>query len=283
MSTSSAESRIALPTSRGPLAVEVTSLTTGYRDQVAIADVSLALEPGTFLGLLGPNGSGKSTLLKALVGLLPAWEGSVRLLGMPPQEARSRVGYMPQAEDLDWTFPATAQEVVAMGLYQRSFGFRRFRRGSDERALTALERLSVADLATRQIGELSGGQQRRVLLARALVKEPDLLLLDEPTAGLDAPSERGLLDLLRELANQGKTILASTHDITCVNERCDYALCLNRSVIAFGPPAEVITEEALDRTFDGHVLVLGRSGQQLAVAPHVQHDRARTRDRRVTD
>ncbi len=278
MSTSSAESHTALPTSRGALAVEVTSLTTGYRDQVAIADVSLALEPGTFLGLLGPNGSGKSTLLKALVGLLPAWEGSIRLLGMPPQEARSRVGYMPQAEDLDWTFPATVQEVVAMGLYQRSFGFRRFRRGSDERARAALERLSVADLATRQIGELSGGQQRRVLLARALVKEPDLLLLDEPTAGLDAPSERGLLDLLRELANQGKTILASTHDITCVNERCDYALCLNRSVIAFGPPVEVITEETLDRTFDGHVLVLGRSGQQLAVAPHVQHDHARTRD-----
>ena len=278
MSTSSAESRTALPTSRAPLAVEVTGLTTGYRDQVAIADVSLALAPGTFLGLLGPNGSGKSTLLKALVGLLPAWKGSVRLLGMPPQEARLRVGYMPQAEDLDWTFPATAREVVAMGLYQRSFGPRRFRRGNEERALTALERLSLADLATRQIGDLSGGQQRRVLLARALVKEPDILLLDEPTAGLDAPSERGLLDLLRELANQGKTILASTHDITCVNERCDYALCLNRSVIAFGPPEEVITEESLDRTFDGHVLVLDRSGQQLAVAPHVQHDNARTRD-----
>ena len=279
MSTSSAESRAALPpTSGAPLAVEIDRLTTGYRGHPAIRDVSLALPAGSFLGLLGPNGSGKSTLLKTLVGLLPAWEGHVRVLGVRPQEARSRIGYMPQAEDLDWTFPATVGEVVAMGLYRRSFGPGRHRGENRTRVLDALERLSAADLVSRQIGELSGGQQRRVLLARAIVKDPDVLLLDEPTAGLDPPSEHELLDLLRELANQGKTVLVSTHDITCVNERCDYALCLNGSVIAFGPPAEVITEESLDRTFDGHVLVLGRSGQQLAVAPHAQHEHVRTHD-----
>ena len=261
-----------MPNSSSEPAVEVVNLTTGYHaGGPAIEDVSFALPHGSFLGLLGPNGSGKSTLIKALIGLLPVWEGSVRVLGLSPQAARTRTGYMPQAEDVDWGFPATAREVVAMGLYRRSFGLGR--RGDRDRAMAALERLSVASLAGRQIGELSGGQQRRVLLARALVKEPDVLLLDEPTAGLDAPAEQELLDLLGELAAQGVSIVVSTHDITCVNERCDCALCLNRTVIAFGPPVEAITEESLDRTFAGHVLVLGRGGRQLAVAPHDEHER----------
>ena len=263
-----------MPTSAAP-AIAVERLTTGYRGAAAIEDVSFALPRGAFLGLLGPNGSGKSTLIKALVGLLPAWGGSVRVLGAPPRERRARIGYMPQAEDMDWHFPVTAREVVGMGLYRRSLGPERWRgreRGRG-RVMAALERLSATDLADRQIDELSGGQQRRVLLARALVKVPDVLLLDEPTAGLDPPAERELLDLLGELAAGGATVVVSTHDITCVNERCDCALCLNRTVMAFGPPAEAITEESLDHTFPGHVLVLGRGGRQLAVAPHDGHER----------
>lgn len=261
---------MASPTSAAP-AIAVERLTTGYRGEAAIEGVSFTLPRGAFLGLLGPNGSGKSTLIKALVGLLPAWAGSVRVLGGPPRGARERIGYMPQAEDVDWHFPVTAREVVGMGLYRRTFG-PVWRRGR-ERVMAALERLSAADLADRQIDELSGGQQRRVLLARALVKAPDVLLLDEPAAGLDPPAERELLDLLGELAAGGATVVVSTHDITCVNERCDCALCLNRTVMAFGPPVEAITEESLDRTFPGHVLVLGRGGRQLAVAPHDGHER----------
>ncbi len=276
MSNSSVPSPAASPASGGEFAVEVVNLTTGYRAGPAIEDVSFALPHGSFLGLLGPNGSGKSTLIKALIGLLPAWRGSVRVLGMRPQAARTRTGYMPQAEDVDWSFPATAREVVAMGLYRRSFGLDRLRRSDRERAMTALERLSVAGLAGRQIGDLSGGQQRRVLLARALVKDPDVLLLDEPTAGLDAPAERELLDLLGGLSAQGTSIITSTHDITCVNECCDGALFLNRTVIAFGPPSEAITAESLDRTFEGHVLVVGQGGRQLAVAPHDAHEHERT-------
>lgn len=261
-----------MPTSAAP-AIAVERLTTGYRGAAAIEDVSFALPKGAFLGLLGPNGSGKSTLIKALVGLLPAWGGSVRVLGAPPRERRARIGYMPQAEDMDWHFPVTAREVVGMGLYRRSLGPERWRGRERGRVMAALERLSATDLADRQIDELSGGQQRRVLLARALVKAPDVLLLDEPTAGLDPPAERELLDLLGDLAAGGATVVVSTHDITCVNERCDCALCLNRTVMAFGPPAEAITEESLDSTFPGHVLVLGRGGRQLAVAPHDGHER----------
>ncbi len=273
MSSSFAPSPAALPSSAAP-AVAVERLTTGYRGAAAIEDVSFALPRGAFLGLLGPNGSGKSTLIKALAGLLPAWAGSVRVLGGPPREARARTGYMPQTEDVDWHFPVTAREVVAMGLYRRSLGPGRLRRRGRERerVMAALERLSAADLADRQIDELSGGQQRRVLLARAIVKAPDVLLLDEPTAGLDPPAERELLDLLGELAAGGATVVLSTHDITCVNERCDCALCLNRTVTAFGPPDEAITEESLGRTFAGHVLVLGRDGRRLAVAPHDSHE-----------
>tara|TARA_B100001123_G_scaffold324923_1_gene365154 strand:- start:5076 stop:5699 length:624 start_codon:yes stop_codon:yes gene_type:complete len=181
---------------------------------------------------------------------------------------------MPQAEDIDWSFPATVRDVVAMGLYRRAFGMDRFRKGQEEqdRIMAALERLSVDHLAESQAGELSGGQQRRVLFARALVKEPDLFLLDEPTAGLDARSEQEMLDLLSELATNGASIVVSTHDIGCANERCDLTLFLNRRVTGYGPPELTITEKMLNRTFEGHVLVMGSGGSSLALAPHNHHE-----------
>ena len=274
MSSSSAPSLGASPSSSEAPAIEVRDLTTGYRGHTALEDVSFSLEKGKFLGLLGPNGSGKSTLIKTLIGLLDPWEGEVRVLGKRPHEVRKRVGYMPQAEDIDWTFPATVREVVAMGLYRRAFGLNRFRRGRDEqeRTMAALERLSVDHLANRQAGELSGGQQRRVLCARALVKEPDLFLLDEPTAGLDARSEQEMLDLLSEIAADGASIVLCTHDIGCAYERCDLTLFLNRNVMTYGPPAVTITEEMLNRTFEGHVLVMGSGGSRFALAPHDHHE-----------
>jgi ABC-type Mn2+/Zn2+ transport system ATPase subunit len=261
-------------------AIEVKNLTTGYRGHTALEDVSFSMPPGKFLGLLGPNGSGKSTLIKTLIGLLDPWEGDVRVLGETPRSVRRRVGYMPQAEDIDWAFPATVQEVVAMGLYRRAFGLSRFRRGSDEqdRIMAALKRLSVDHLANRQAGELSGGQQRRVLCARALVKDPDLFLLDEPTAGLDARSEEEMLDLLSELAADGASIVLCTHDIGCAYDRCDLTLFLNRNVMTYGPPAVTITEEMLNRTFEGHVLVMGSGGSRLALAPHDHHEHGDTHE-----
>ena len=257
-----------------PPAIEVKGLATGYRGERAIEDISFSMPQGKVMGLLGPNGSGKSTLIKALIGLLEPWEGDVRVLGKQPHEVRRQVGYMPQAEDIDWTFPATVREVVAMGLYRKAFGIDRFRHSRDEqgRVMAALERLSVDHLADRQAGELSGGQQRRVLCARALVKEPDVFLLDEPTAGLDARSEQEMLDLLDELASDGASIVLCTHDIGCAYDRCDLTLFLNRNVITYGPPAVTITEEMLNRTFEGHVLVMGSDGSRLALSPHNHHE-----------
>ena len=274
MSSSSAPSPAVSPSNGAMPAIQVNNLTTGYRGHTALEDVSFSMPRGKFLGLLGPNGSGKSTLIKTLIGLLDPWKGDVQVLGGSPREVRRRVGYMPQAEDIDWTFPATVREVVAMGLYRKAFGLSRLRRGADEhdRIMAALERLSVDHLAERQAGELSGGQQRRVLCARALVKDPDLFLLDEPTAGLDARSEQEMLDLLSELADDGASIVLCTHDIGCANDRCDLTLFLNRRVMTYGPPEVTITEEMLNRTFEGHVLVMGSGGSRLALAPHDHHE-----------
>ncbi len=256
-------------------AIEVKSLTTGYRGHRAIEDVSFSLPQGKVMGLLGPNGSGKSTLIKTLVGLIEPWEGDVCVLGGAPREARRQIGYMPQAEDIDWNFPVTVREVVAMGLYRKALGLDRFRRRSEEkdRIMTALKRLSVDHLADRQAGELSGGQQRRVLCARALVRNPDLFLLDEPTAGLDARSEQEMIDLLGELAADGASIVFCTHDIGCAAECCDLTLFLNRQVVTYGPPATTITEEMLNRTFEGHALVMGAEGSRLALSPHDHNER----------
>lgn len=267
-------------------AIEVKSLTTGYRGHRAIEDVSFSLPQGKVMGLLGPNGSGKSTLIKTLVGLIEPWEGDVCVLGGPPRDARRQIGYMPQAEDIDWNFPITVQEVVAMGLYRKTFGLDRFLRGSAEkdRIMAALERLSVDHLADRQAGELSGGQQRRVLCARALVRDPELFLLDEPTAGLDARSEQEMIDLLGELAADGRSIVFCTHDIGCAAACCDLTLFLNRHVVTYGPPSTTITEEMLNRAFDGHALVMGAEGDRPALAFHDPHERAdRERDRHSHD
>lgn len=249
-------------------AIEVTSLTGGYGRHVAIEDVSFRVEPGNLVGLLGSNGSGKSTLLKTMIGLLPTWSGTVNLLGRPVDDIRPRVGYMPQAEDVDWSFPVTVRDVVSMGLIEPGFGPRRLFRRTGPKVDAALSLIGISDLAGRQVGELSGGQQRRTLLARTLIKSPDVLLLDEPTAGLDVGSEEEFLQIIQGLARDGRTVLVATHDISCVQRVYDYALCLNRTVVAFGPPATALTDDNLAATFGRHLLHV--EGGQVA-EPHVAH------------
>ncbi|GAB4324141.1 MAG: ABC transporter ATP-binding protein [Dehalococcoidia bacterium] len=252
----------------GP-AIRVEGLTAGYVRHIAIEAVTVDIPRGAMVGLLGPNGSGKSTLIKTMMGLLKPWEGSVWFDGEPPARARRRIGYMPQAEDVDWNFPVSVRDVVAMGLYQPQLNpLKRLNRHGPA-VDDALRLLRVEHLASRQIGELSGGQQRRVLLARALAKGPDILILDEPTAGLDAPSEDELLDMLRGLADAGKTIVVATHDISCVQRLYDYALCLNRRVEAFGPVGEVLTDDVLTRTFGRHLVHVGHIEHHER--PHVHH------------
>jgi len=270
-----ASEAIAPPEStRADEAVVVDHLTTGYNGRPAIETVDFSVPRGATVGLIGPNGSGKSTLIKALLGLLAPWEGGVRVLGGDPAGARGRVGYMPQAEHVDWSFPATVREVVAMGAYQSRFGLGRLLsrlRGSGVHVTAAMERVGVRELETEQIAELSGGQQRRVLLARALVKDPELFLLDEPAAGLDAGVEEDMLDLFEELAAEGKTLIVATHDIACVYRRYDLALLLNRCLVAHGAPKTILTEETLTGAFGRHVMVFEVGSQTYAAEPHVHH------------
>lgn len=244
--------------------VEVRDLTAGYNGHLALEQVSFTIEPGCLAGLVGPNGSGKSTLLKVLLGLHKPSRGQVFIYGRGGKPEQGRVGYTPQSDLVDWAFPVTVFDVVLMGRYGRLGLLRRPSRADREIALSALERVRLADRRKRLIGELSGGEQRRALIARALAQEADLLLLDEPLAGLDATAQHDLLGLFQELRREGKTLFVATHDLSCVAEDFDHAVLLNRRVIAFGRPADVFTEANLNAAFQRHLLVLPR-GDHLII------------------
>ena len=236
--------------------IEVSDLWAGYNGQAALEGVTLTIEEGCLAGLVGPNGSGKSTLLRVILGLHQPWRGEVRLFGQKVDRARRLLGYMPQVELVDWAFPVSVFDVVMMGRYGRLGPLRRPRRQDRLAVEQSMERVGIEDLAGRQIGELSGGQQQRMLVARALAQEPDVLLLDEPMVGLDATSQHELRTLFEELRDQGKTLLVATHDLTCVAESFDTGLLLNRRVVAYGPPAEIFTEELLNEAYGSHMMLL---------------------------
>ncbi len=260
------------PGAVGEAAVIVRGLTTGYNQQPAVSDITFTVARGEMAALVGPNGSGKSTIIRALIGLQAPWQGEVRIFGADPRAARARVGYMPQAERVDWGFPLSVTEAVALGLYQRRPPWRRFHRTVDRaRVDAALDRLGIGPLAGRQVGELSGGQRRRVLLARTLVRDPDLLLLDEPAAGLDAAVEEDLLDLFQDLAAEGKALIVATHDIPCVYRCYHTALCVNRRLVAAGPPRATLTEGVLEQTFGRHLVVFRVADRTYGAEPHTEH------------
>ena len=232
-----------------PPAFEVRDVTAGYRGQAALEGVSLTVPIGSMVAIVGPNGGGKSTLLKLLLGLLPPWRGTIDVLGTAPTPARRRIGYVPQTGSGDWSFPATVGEVVMMGRYRRLGWLRRPGR-SDWRAVeAALDRVGMAERRDRQVGELSGGQQQRVFFARALVQEPELLLLDEPLAGVDALTERDIYALLRELVDRGVTVLLTTHNLSTIAEQFDLVAFVNRRIVACGPPSAVFSEQTLRATY----------------------------------
>jgi len=237
------------------LALEAQDVWAGYNGQPALEGVTFNIETGCLGGLVGPNGSGKSTLLRVILGLHRPWRGEIHLFGAT-ERPRHRLGYTPQSEWVDWSFPVTVLDVVLMGRYGRLGLVRRPAKADREIAMHALESVRLADLASRRIGELSGGQQRRALVARALAQEADLLLLDEPLAGLDATSQHDLLALFEGLRQKGKTLIVATHDLSCVAADFDHAILLNRKVVAFGRPKEVFTEELLNATFERHLLLV---------------------------
>ncbi|MDA0351195.1 MAG: metal ABC transporter ATP-binding protein [Chloroflexi bacterium] len=252
----------------GELALEVRDLWAGYPGQPpAIEAVDLRVPLGEIVGLVGPNGAGKSTLFKSILGLVEPIRGQVLAFGKPVREARALIAYMPQLEDVDWNFPVSVTDVVLMGCYQRLRPFGGWSRANREAAAEAIERVGLSRFASRQVGELSGGQRRRVLMARSIARGSRLLLLDEPFAGLDAAVQHDLLEILDALVQDGRSVLLATHDLSCVASCSDDVVCLNRRVIASGSPAAVLTEDVLSRTFDRHLLQVASFAPQFA-SPH---------------
>lgn len=243
------------------LALQVRDLWAGYPgQQAAVQGATFDVPVGEMVGLVGPNGAGKSTLFKAILGLIEPLRGEALAFGKPVREARDDIAYMPQVEEVDWDFPVSVLDVVLMGRYHRFRPFARWSKADHASALEALDRVDLREFATRQAGQLSGGQRRRVLMARAIARGARLLLLDEPFAGLDAAAQHELLQILDTLAREGNSILVATHDLSCVMSSCDEAVCLNRRVIASGPPAEVLTAEILSETFHMHLVTVGVPG-----------------------
>ena len=239
------------------LALEVHDLWAGYAGQpAAIEAVDFLVPEGELVGVVGPNGAGKSTLFKSILGLVRPLRGEVRVFGRPVAEARADISYMPQVDEVDWDFPVSVRDVVLMGRWRHPRPFRRWTAEDRDHAAEAIERVGLADLAGRQVGRLSGGQRRRVLMARAIARGARLLLLDEPFAGLDAAIQHDLIAILDGLTRDGRSVLVATHDLSCVASSCDEACCLNRRVQGFGPPSEVLTEDVLTRTFQRHLLAV---------------------------
>ena len=252
----------------GQTALDVRGVHAGYNHKRVLEDVSLKAARGEILGIIGPNGSGKSTLFRVILGLLSPWQGDVLVLGQPSDSQRGQVGYMPQMELVDWEFPVTVADVALMGRYGRLGLVRRPTKTDHQASEEALERVGMAHLRKSLIGELSGGQRRRVLLARALANHPQLLLLDEPLSGLDATAQHQLLDLIRGLQSEGTTVVLSTHDLSCVSIACDHGACLNQRLVAYGTPEEILTEQVLNETFGTHLLMVHLDGQAYAYQHH---------------
>jgi ABC-type Mn2+/Zn2+ transport system ATPase subunit len=251
-------------------AVVLHSVSAGYEDRVALEGVSAAIPVGSLLAVFGPNGGGKSTLLKVIAGLLAPWRGSVTVLDAPPRVHARRIAYVPQAEQVEWDFPVTCGDVVAMGRYPMIGLFRGLRAVDREAVAEALRVVGMADHARTQIGRLSGGQRRRVFLARALAAQPDLYLLDEPVTGVDPTTQEDLMEILVAEAERGRTVVATTHDLAAAAQHFHQVLAVNRTVIAHGPSSLVLDEDVLARTYGGHLLVLAGNTVLLDDAHH--HD-----------
>jgi len=234
-----------------PLAVR--GLTVSYRQKPAVFSIDMTVKPGAMTAIIGPNGAGKSTLLKAALGILPTLSGQVTVFGQSLASARTQISYVPQRAGVDWDFPTRVLDVVLMGLYRELGLLRRLKSSHKARALASLDRVGMRDFADRQIGQLSGGQQQRVFLARTLVQNAALYLLDEPFAGIDAATEKAIISVLKSLRNEGRTVVAVHHDLSTVAEYFDHVLLLNTRKVAEGTVEDVFTVETLQMAYGGRL------------------------------
>ena len=244
------------PRLKSTLPLEIHDLTVAYTKRPVLYGIDLEVPQGSIVGVVGPNGAGKSTLIKAIMGLLPVASGWVEVFGEPFKKAVTRVGYVPQRESVDWDFPVNALDVVLMGRYGRLGPFKRPNKSDKNIAMACLEKVKMAPYAKRQISNLSGGQQQRVFLARALAQESDLYLMDEPFVGVDAATESAIIEILRELQTQGKTLIVVHHDLTTAPDYFDRILLLNMRVVAYGNTKDVFTFENLQNAYGGRLSIL---------------------------
>ncbi len=260
MNTTSTES---VNTTSTESVVTLRDVNVVYHRKPVLWEVNLDIPQRSLVGLVGPNGAGKSTLLKAIMGMVPTLSGSVSVLGEHYSKSRGRIAYVPQRESVDWDFPATVMDVVLMGTYGQLGWCRLPSRKQKMQAWDALAEVGIGHLQDRQISQLSGGQQQRTFLARALVQQAELYLMDEPFAAVDATTERTIVEVLRKLQKQGKTAIIVHHDLQTVPEYFDYLVLLNMRIVAAGPTSTTFTQEHLQRTYGGRLTLLDEVSEAI--------------------
>ncbi len=236
--------------------LEIHDLTVSYDKKPVLWDVDLSIPSGKLVGIIGPNGAGKSTLIKAVMDLIPTNSGYIKLFDQSLGEVRNRISYVPQRETVDWDFPASVLDVVIMGRYGKLGLFKRPRKADKEVAMECLRKVGMEQFSKRQISQLSGGQQQRVFLARALAQQADFYFMDEPFAGVDAATEKAIITLLREMADQDKTVVVVHHDLQSASNYFDWVILLNMRLVASGPIESVFTQELLQETYGGKLTLL---------------------------
>ena len=244
--------------------IEIHDMTIAYHKKPVLWDVDLTVPEGKLVGIVGPNGAGKSTMIKAMMELIPKASGWVKIYGKPYAAMRKIIGYVPQRESVDWDFPINALDVVLMGRYGHIGWIRRPGKKDRQLAEEALEKVGMTEFRDRQISQLSGGQQQRIFLARALAQDARIYFMDEPFAGVDAATERAIIDILIELRKRGKTILVVHHDLQTVTRYFDWLIMLNMRVVASGPTSEVFSDDNLHKTYGGRLTLLSEAAQVVA-------------------
>lgn len=239
-----------------PPALEIHDVTVAFERKPVLWNIDLTLPQGKLVGIIGPNGAGKSTLIKAVMGILPLSSGYVKLFDKEIDEVRQRISYVPQRESVDWDFPASVLDVVLMGRYGKLGLFRRPRKADRDAAMDCLRKVGMDSFAHRQISQLSGGQQQRTFLARALAQQADIYFMDEPFAGVDAATEKTIIELLRTMTQANKTVIVVHHDLHSVAQYFDWVILLNTRLIACGPTKTTFTQKNLHETYGGKLTIL---------------------------